>query len=89
MVKFKNSEMSVLSTVLLLFVSCVCLVDSTDFKITRLDPPSRNLTVNEGGTFTLKCTANAYIRGCVWRHRDKGKKSLLLAKCVACQLVPV
>ena len=40
------------------------------FQITSVEPRNGSGSVAEGGTFTLECSVNKFIRSCVWQHRD-------------------
>ena len=51
-------------------LTIISAVSGDVFQITSVAPQNRSGTVAEGGTFTLECSVNKYIRSCVWQHRE-------------------
>ena len=56
--------------VVLGFLTVISAVSGDVFQITSVAPLNRSGIVAEGGTFTLECSVNKYIRSCVWQHRE-------------------
>ena len=62
--------------IVLSFLTVISIVNGDVFQITSVAPVNRSGSVAEGGTFTLECSVNKYIRSCVWQHREPSKNDI-------------
>ena len=61
------------------FLTAISSINKDVFQITSVSPNYlRNESVFEGGTFTMACSVNKYMRSCVWQHREPSINDVIL-----------
>ena len=61
------------------FLTAISSINEDVFQITSVSPNYlHNESVVEGGTFTLACSVNKYIRSCAWQHREPSITDVIL-----------